>query len=69
MIATEKLQNVRKYYFHLLPSISEESWKVYENIFKERTFKKGAFLLKPGMVCNYGSYINYGLIRNVLCSG
>ena len=63
MVATEKLQNIKKYYFNLLPSISEESWKVYENIFTERTFKKDAFLLTPGTVCNYGSYINYGLIR------
>src|SRR5438045_1856486 len=59
----EVYKSIRHYYFNLLPTMRDESWKVYEQVLVIRQFKKGEYILKPGNICNYGSFIAKGLVR------
>ncbi len=59
----DKFSKLKAYYKELLPSMTEESWAICQNLLNIRTFKKGEFLLKEGGICNHVSFINSGLIR------
>lgn len=57
------LAQIKQFFFNLVPTLDEEKWKLFANLTIVREYKKGEILLKPGQVCNYISFINYGLIR------
>ena len=63
MPENEQFQYLKAYYMHLLPSLTEENWKVTEQVLKVRTFKKGELIVKEGLVCNNVSFINKGLVK------
>lgn len=58
-----QLQPLRDYYKQLLPTMTDESWNLCEQLVTIRTFKKGEMILREGMVCNNVSFINYGSVR------
>ncbi len=58
-----QLQPLRDYYKQLLPTMTDESWNLCEQLVTIRTFKKGEMILREGMVCNHVSFINYGSVR------
>jgi CRP-like cAMP-binding protein len=58
-----QLAPLRNYYKQLLPTMTDESWNLCEQVVTIRTFKKGEMILREGMVCNTVSFINYGSVR------
>ena len=64
MLPEDKLRQIKDYYFQLIPDLTEETWQSAAGLFTIRHLKKGDLLFKPGVVCNYVSYINYGLLRS-----
>lgn len=51
-------------YIHELTSCSEESWALLQPVLTPMTFKKGAYLLQEGAVCNSLFYIDKGYCRS-----
>ena len=60
---TEKFNQLKTYFKQLVPAMSAESWEITEQVLTVRSFKKGEYLVREGEVCNYVSFINYGLVR------
>lgn len=58
------LAQVKAYFFNLVPELDEEKWQSFEKAITISQYKKGEIILKPGMICNHVSYVNYGLIRS-----
>ncbi len=58
-----KFEKLKTYFSRLLPTMTEESWKITENILSVRTFKKGEFIARGGVLCDHVSFLNYGLAR------
>lgn len=58
---TELLKN---YFLKLIPDLDEESWTLFSDKLIVRHFDKGEIVLKPGVVCNHVSYVNFGLLRS-----
>lgn len=58
------LAQVKRFFFDLVPGLNDEKWIMFEELAVVKRYKKGAFLIKPGQVCNYISFVNYGLIRS-----
>lgn len=55
---------LKGYILKLIPDLDEETWKLFSDKLVVRNFNKGDIILKPGMVCNHVSYINFGLLRS-----
>lgn len=60
----DRLSQVKDFFFNLVPELDEEKWKSFEDIVNFREFKKGDVIMKPGIVCNHVSFVNYGLLRS-----
>lgn len=58
-----KYQKLKTYYFGVLPTLTEDSWKIFESLLSIRTIKKGDYLLREGKICNHVSFINHGLLK------
>ena len=58
-----KHHKIKAYYTGLLPTLTEDSWKICESLLSTRTIKKGEYLLREGQVCNHVSFINHGLLK------
>jgi CRP/FNR family transcriptional regulator, anaerobic regulatory protein len=58
------LAQIRAYFFNLVPGLTEDKWKSFEQLVSIRRFKKGEVIIKPGQVCNHVSFVNYGLLRS-----
>ena len=63
MPKNEQFQYLKAYYKQLLPSLTEDNWKITEQVLKVRTYKKGELIVKEGQVCNNVSFINSGLVK------
>jgi len=63
MATPVQYQKLREYYTSLMPDLTEEAWAICESALSVRTLKKGELLLRQGVVCNYVSFINHGLLR------
>ena len=63
MPENEQFQYLKAYYKQLLPSLTEDNWKITEQVLKVRTYKKGELIVKEGQVCNNVSFINSGLVK------
>ncbi len=55
--------NIKKYYQNLLPELSEEQWQYFQQFLVQKTIKKNEYLVEPGKVCKYVTYINKGSLR------
>jgi CRP-like cAMP-binding protein len=55
--------NIKKYYQNLLPELSEEQWQYFQQFLVQKTIKKNEYLVEPGKVCKYVTYINKGTLR------
>ena len=55
--------NIKKYYQNLLPELSEEQWQYFQQFLVPKTIKKNEYLVEPGRVCKYVTYINKGSLR------
>ncbi len=62
MLSTGKFDNLRAFYKQILPNMTEDSWMIIENVLHVRTVKKGDFVVREGNVCDYVSFMNYGLV-------
>ncbi len=58
-----KFEKLKSYFSQLLPTMTEESWNITENVLSVRTFKKGEFIAREGQLCDHVSFLNYGLAR------
>ncbi len=58
-----QLQPLRDYYKRLLPTMTDESWNLCEQLVTIRNYKKGDIIIREGIVCNHVSFINYGSVR------
>ena len=63
MHLAEKFSKLESFYKSLIPSLTEESWKVAESVLTIRTLKKGEYLVREGDICNHVSFVNHGLVR------
>lgn len=64
METIDRIKQVKDYFFNLVPELDDEKWKAFEEIVSFRQYKKGDVVIKPGMVCNFVSFVNYGLMRS-----
>ncbi len=64
METQDRIQQVKDYFFNLVPELDDEKWKSFEDIVAFRQFKKGDVIMRPGMICDHVSFVNYGLLRN-----
>lgn len=62
-IADQHLK-LRLYIEKLIPDIEEDTWQEFASKLCVRKYRKGELLIKPGVACNYVSYINHGLLRS-----
>lgn len=63
MDTLQKYQQLKIYYTTLLPTLTEDSWKICESLLSIRTIKKGDYLLREGQICNHVSFVNQGLLK------
>ena len=63
MSLNEKFAQLKAYYLHLVPSLTEEGWAFCSSRLSIKTLKKGEYLLKEGETCRHVSFVNYGLLR------
>lgn len=59
----DKFLKLKTYYSSLLPSLTEDSWRICESLLTIKTIKKGDYLLREGQVCNNVSFVNHGLLK------
>lgn len=64
MEIVEQHRMLRSYVEQLIPDIEEDTWQEFAARLTIRYYKKGELIIKPGMVCNYVSYVNKGLLRS-----
>ena len=56
-------QNIKTYYYNLIPNLSNEAWQALEEKIVVKEFKNGEHVVKQGEVCNYVYFINKGFCR------
>ncbi len=61
-------RQLKSYYKALMPTLTEAEWQLCEGQLRVRTLKKGTMLQQQGTVCNYVSFVNYGLVRTYYLS-
>ena len=57
------LEQIKKYYKTLVPSLPDEDWNELEGKFTIQNLKKGEFLTRAGEISRTVSFINKGLMR------
>ncbi len=60
----DALSIIKSFLLELLPDLSEEAWNEFAKRVIIHKYKKGEVVYKPGVVCNYVSYICSGLLRS-----
>lgn len=64
MLSSEnKFDQLKAFYYFLVPSLSDSSWEICENVLKVITFKKGAHITRPGLMNDHVYFMNTGLVR------
>lgn len=64
MLSSEnKFDQLKAFYYFLVPSLSDASWEICENVLKVITFKKGALITRPGLMNDHVYFMNTGLVR------
>jgi CRP/FNR family transcriptional regulator, anaerobic regulatory protein len=56
-------QNIRAYYFRLMPHLTEAEWQALEERLTIKIYIKGDHIVKQGEVCNQVYFINSGFLR------
>jgi CRP-like cAMP-binding protein len=56
-------QNIRAYYFRLMPHLTEAEWQALEERLTIKIYMKGDHIVKQGEVCNQVYFINSGFLR------
>lgn len=56
-------QNIKAYYYNIIPHLSNEEWQAIEKLIVVKEFKKGDYIVTQGEVCNYVYFINKGFNR------
>jgi CRP-like cAMP-binding protein len=56
-------QNIKAYYYSMMPHLTEADWQALEERLTIKTYKKGDYIVKQGDVCNYVYFINAGFLR------
>lgn len=54
---------IRRYFQTLVPEMTDKEWALFEQVLFFRQYAKGAYMARPGQVCNVVSFINAGLVR------
>ncbi len=63
MFSTDKTEQLKAFYYFLLPTLSEESWEICRKVVKVASYKKGAMIQRAGTVENNVYFVNSGLVR------
>lgn len=63
-VIIEQHRQLRTYIEKLIPDVEEETWQQFAAKLMVRNYRKGELVIKPGMVCNFVSYVNKGLLRS-----
>ena len=63
MLSTDKTEQLRAFYYFLLPTLQETSWEKCKKVLRIMNFKKGAMISRAGQVENYVYFMNTGLVR------
>lgn len=56
-------QNIKAYYFQLMPHLSEAEWEALEERLTIKIYAKGDYIVKQGDICSYVYFINSGFLR------
>jgi CRP-like cAMP-binding protein len=56
-------QNIKAYYYSMMPHLTDADWQALEERLTIKTYKKGDYIVKQGDVCNYVYFINAGFLR------
>lgn len=56
-------QNIKAYYYRMMPHLTDADWQALEERLTIKTYKKGDYIVKQGDVCNYVYFINTGFLR------
>lgn len=64
MNRVDALYIIKSFLLKLLPDLSEEAWCEFAKRVVIHKYKKGELIYRPGIVCNYVSYICTGLLRS-----